>query len=184
MKYSKTRGCYCWWLKVDGKSVASFDDESDVDDIIKMEAELMNEKRLNYALEQRHRYASSNHGVTEMISKLLDKFFGVDTTPAPKVDRKIPIERVGKTGIRAKIPYGWGGVNRWEPPIRELGKSPQEVVSNAPAGAKYWSPVVEQYFDSEYRSYANRSVAVVPEERSHLVNLIDLKNKLQEQGYV
>ena len=35
--YSKTEGHHCWWLNKDGKALAHFDNESDVDDIIKME---------------------------------------------------------------------------------------------------------------------------------------------------
>lgn len=36
-KYSKTTGHHCWWLNVDGKAVANFDNESDVDAIIALE---------------------------------------------------------------------------------------------------------------------------------------------------
>ena len=32
--YSKTEGHHCWWLNKDGKALANFDDEGDVDDII------------------------------------------------------------------------------------------------------------------------------------------------------
>ncbi len=32
--YSKTQGHHCTWLNKDGKALANFDKESDVDDII------------------------------------------------------------------------------------------------------------------------------------------------------
>tara|TARA_R110000737_G_C14535919_1_gene478112 strand:+ start:372 stop:677 length:306 start_codon:yes stop_codon:yes gene_type:complete len=32
--YSKTQGHHCWWLNKDGKALANFDNESDVDEII------------------------------------------------------------------------------------------------------------------------------------------------------
>ena len=35
--YSKTQGHHCWWLNKDGKALANFDNESDVDDIIQMQ---------------------------------------------------------------------------------------------------------------------------------------------------
>lgn len=38
MSYSKTNGHHCFWLKKGGKSLANFDNESDVDDIINLEA--------------------------------------------------------------------------------------------------------------------------------------------------
>lgn len=34
VKYTKTEGHHCWWLNKDGKALASFDNEKDVDDII------------------------------------------------------------------------------------------------------------------------------------------------------
>lgn len=34
--YSKGQGHHCWWLKKDGVSLAHFDKESDVDEIIEM----------------------------------------------------------------------------------------------------------------------------------------------------
>ena len=40
MKYTKTEGKHCWWLNSNGKAIASFDNEQDVDEIIKMEEEL------------------------------------------------------------------------------------------------------------------------------------------------
>jgi|GEM_PF-3574574 len=36
-KYGKTQGYHCWWLTVDGKEVANFSDEKQVDDIVKLE---------------------------------------------------------------------------------------------------------------------------------------------------
>jgi hypothetical protein len=32
--YSKTEGHNCWWLNKDGKALANFENESDVDDIV------------------------------------------------------------------------------------------------------------------------------------------------------
>ena len=32
--YSKTEGHHCWWLNKDGKALANFDDEKEVDAII------------------------------------------------------------------------------------------------------------------------------------------------------
>ena len=32
--YTKTEGHHCWWLNKNGKAVANFDNESDVDEII------------------------------------------------------------------------------------------------------------------------------------------------------
>ena len=32
--YTKTEGHHCWWLNKDGKALANFDDEKDVDDIV------------------------------------------------------------------------------------------------------------------------------------------------------
>ena len=32
--YSKTQGHHCWWLNRDGKALANFDDEKEVDAII------------------------------------------------------------------------------------------------------------------------------------------------------
>lgn len=37
-KYGKTKGHHCWWLTKDGRSLAPFDEEEDVDQIINMEA--------------------------------------------------------------------------------------------------------------------------------------------------
>lgn len=37
--YGKTPGHHCWWLTKDGVSLANFDDESQVDEIIKLQAE-------------------------------------------------------------------------------------------------------------------------------------------------
>ena len=34
--YSKTRGFHCWWLNKNDKALAHFDNESDVDGIIKL----------------------------------------------------------------------------------------------------------------------------------------------------
>ena len=51
-KYGKTQGHHCWWLTVDGKEVASFSDEKQVDDIVKLESEkVAAEKWADYALE-------------------------------------------------------------------------------------------------------------------------------------
>lgn len=44
-RYGKVRGHHCWWLTKDGKSIANFDNESDVDAIISMESTL---QRFNY----------------------------------------------------------------------------------------------------------------------------------------
>lgn len=38
-KYGKTSGHHCWWLTIDGKELAKFNDEKEVDAIIKLEAE-------------------------------------------------------------------------------------------------------------------------------------------------
>lgn len=38
--YSKSNGHHCFWLNINGNSVANFDHESDVDDIIKMSNQL------------------------------------------------------------------------------------------------------------------------------------------------
>lgn len=35
--YGKTRGHHCWWLTKNGKSLANFDDEHEVDAIIDLE---------------------------------------------------------------------------------------------------------------------------------------------------
>jgi hypothetical protein len=40
-KFSKTRGHHCWWLNMDGRPLANFDNESDVDEIIKLEETLI-----------------------------------------------------------------------------------------------------------------------------------------------
>lgn len=51
-KYGKAEGHHCWWLTIDGKSVANFDDEKEVDSLIKLEAENADlEKWVNNALE-------------------------------------------------------------------------------------------------------------------------------------
>ena len=34
--YSKTQGHHCWWLNKNGKALANFNDEKEVDNIIKM----------------------------------------------------------------------------------------------------------------------------------------------------
>ena len=34
--YTKTEGHHCWWLNKNGKALANFDNESDVDEIIKV----------------------------------------------------------------------------------------------------------------------------------------------------
>ena len=39
MKYGKVRGHHCWWLKINGKSIANFDSEKDIDEIIDLEKE-------------------------------------------------------------------------------------------------------------------------------------------------
>ncbi|WP_339140553.1 hypothetical protein [Pseudoalteromonas galatheae] len=39
-KYGKVQGHHCWWLTINGKSVANFDNEFDVDGIIATEVEL------------------------------------------------------------------------------------------------------------------------------------------------
>jgi len=36
-KYGKTEGHHCWWLTKDGKSLANFDDEKEVDAIIELQ---------------------------------------------------------------------------------------------------------------------------------------------------
>ena len=38
--YGKVTGHHCFWLTINGKSVAHFDDEADVDAIIKLDADL------------------------------------------------------------------------------------------------------------------------------------------------
>ena len=43
-KYGKKRGHHCWWLTIDGNSVANFDNETDVDGIIDTEVERNNLK--------------------------------------------------------------------------------------------------------------------------------------------
>ncbi|EJE4208644.1 hypothetical protein M3899_003128 [Vibrio parahaemolyticus] len=52
----------------------------------------------------------------------------------------------------------------------------QEILANAPQDAAYWSPVVEQYFDSQYMNLAFKSegklVQVEPQFRDELVPLI------------
>ena len=35
--YTKTEGYHCWWLNKNGKALANFDNEVDVDDIIQMQ---------------------------------------------------------------------------------------------------------------------------------------------------
>lgn len=44
--YSKTNGHHCFWLKKNGKSLANFDNESDVDEIIEM-SELLEKIKLD-----------------------------------------------------------------------------------------------------------------------------------------
>lgn len=39
MKYGKVRGHHCWWLTVNGISVANFDDEKVIDEIMTLEVE-------------------------------------------------------------------------------------------------------------------------------------------------
>ncbi len=34
--YTKTQGHHCWWLNKNGKALANFDDEREVDEIIRM----------------------------------------------------------------------------------------------------------------------------------------------------
>ena len=50
--YSKTEGHHCWWLNKDGKALANFDDEKEVDAIIFLieKAELITElkKEINF----------------------------------------------------------------------------------------------------------------------------------------
>lgn len=51
-KYSKGNGHHCFWLKKNGKAIANFDNESDVDAILELErqnAELL--RRINNASE-------------------------------------------------------------------------------------------------------------------------------------
>lgn len=51
-KYGKVQGHHCWWLTVDGKEVANFSDEKQVDDIVKLELEkVAAEKWADNALE-------------------------------------------------------------------------------------------------------------------------------------
>ncbi|MEZ7493828.1 MULTISPECIES: hypothetical protein [unclassified Pseudoalteromonas] len=51
-KYGKVQGHHCWWLTVDGKEVANFSDEKQVDDIVKLELEKVTaEKWADNALE-------------------------------------------------------------------------------------------------------------------------------------
>lgn len=54
-KYGKKRGHHCWWLTIDGKSVANFDNESDVDGIIDTEVE---RNKLKEAINQASEYVS------------------------------------------------------------------------------------------------------------------------------
>lgn len=61
---------------------------------------------------------------------------------------------------------------------KRVGKSRQwmqEILANAPQDAAYWSPVVEQYFDSQYMNLAFKSegrlVQVEPQFRGELVPL-------------
>jgi hypothetical protein len=39
MRYGKVRGHHCWWLTINGRSAASFDDEKDINKIINLEKE-------------------------------------------------------------------------------------------------------------------------------------------------
>ena len=39
-RYTKTQGHHCWWLNKDGKALTNFDNEKDVDDIIRLEETL------------------------------------------------------------------------------------------------------------------------------------------------
>lgn len=38
--YTKTEGHHCWWLNKNGKALANFDKEKDVDDIIRADEKL------------------------------------------------------------------------------------------------------------------------------------------------
>ena len=47
--YTKTEGHHCWWLNKDGKALANFDKESDVDEIITLqEVEVDIRKNIKY----------------------------------------------------------------------------------------------------------------------------------------
>lgn len=51
----------------------------------------------------------------------------------------------------------------------------ERILAEAPQRAVYWSPVVNQYFCREYRSFANRSITVDKCYRSELVRLDTIK---------
>ncbi len=43
--YTKTQGHHCWWLNKNGKALANFDNEREVDEIIKMQKLVILRKR-------------------------------------------------------------------------------------------------------------------------------------------
>ncbi len=51
----------------------------------------------------------------------------------------------------------------------------QEILTNAPQNAAYWSPVVEQYFDNQYMNLSFKAkgklIQVEPKFRNELVPL-------------
>jgi len=49
-KYGKTQGHHCWWLTVNGKEIANFDNESDVDEIIALDVLQTNIKNNYFVL--------------------------------------------------------------------------------------------------------------------------------------
>ena len=71
-KYGKVQGHHCWWLTVDGKEVANFSDEKQVDDIVNLELEkIAAEKWADNALEALEAVKASgiinNFDVMEMV---------------------------------------------------------------------------------------------------------------------
>ena len=65
-KYGKIEGHHCWWLTVNGKSLANFDRESDVDAIIKQQTESNELKAMVNALRDAARLYHEGYKSSEL----------------------------------------------------------------------------------------------------------------------
>lgn len=71
----------------------------------------------------------------------------------------------------------------WE---SEEGPSIEQIKEDAPEGAVYWSPFVEQYFDSQFISLASKEdgklIQVAEELRSELLSLSSFERKQNDSN--
>jgi hypothetical protein len=85
--YSKTQGHHCWWLNKDGKAIANFDSESDVDAII--------------TLEETHAIVVDNHVFVDCVEfKELATFVMCNDNPNQEADMEVVHSVLDQVAVR------------------------------------------------------------------------------------